>query len=233
MIARVLSGVAVLTIGSSTLAAQVGSTPQQSPFRDAEIRQNVTLIAGASIGGKDKVSAAPHGGAVFGIRYDVNIGSSPLAFTSTVLRQAASRDILQPGLPLANRIGATVSQPIWAIDAAFSLLLTGNRSWHALVPSVAFGASLVTDNKAVTDSSKFEFGTKFSPLLGFGLKYAPQRSRWTVRADMTNRFYNVKYPQTFRDSTPNVPRVVGPNVKGSWTRNTMLTIGLVREIGRR
>jgi hypothetical protein len=54
-----------------------------------------------------------------------------------------------------------------------------------------------------------------------------------VRADLTNRFYSVAYPQTFRDSTPGIPTIVGPNVKSSWTRNTMLTLGLVREIGRR
>ena len=233
MSARFLSGAALLTIGSSTLAAQVGSTPEQSPFRDLEIRQNVSVIAGASFGGHDKAGAAPRGGGVVGLRYDINLGSAPLAFTSSVVRQTATRDILQPGLPLANRLGANVSQPVWAIDAAFSLLLTGNRSWHSLVPSVAFGASLVTDNKAITDSSQFQFGTKFSPLFGLGLKYARQRSRWTVRGDITNRFYNVKYPQTFRDSTPNVPRIVSLSTKGSWTRNTMITLGLVREIGRR
>ena len=233
MIARVLSCVAALTVSSSILSAQVGTTPATSPFRDVEIRQNVGLIAGVSGGGHDKAGAAPRGGPVIGLRYDVNLGSSPLAFTSMVTRQAATRDILQPGLPLASRVGANVSQPLWAIDAAFSLLLTGNKSWHALVPSVVFGASLVTDNKAVTDSSKFEFGNKFAPLLGLGFKYAPQRSRWTIRADVTNRFYNVKYPSTFRDSTPNVPRIVSVNTKGSWTRNTMFTLGLVREIGRR
>jgi hypothetical protein len=149
------------------------------------------------------------------------------------MRQAASRDILQPGLPLTNRIGATVSQPLWMLDAAFTLLLTGNRSWHSFVPSTTFGVGIVTDNRAVTDSSKFQFGNRFAPILGFGLKYAPQRSRWTVRADITNRFYSVPYPQTFRDSTPGVPRVVATNIKKSWTRNTMLTFGLVREIGRR
>jgi hypothetical protein len=233
MIARVLGGVALLTICSSTLAAQVGSTPEKSPFRDLEIRQDVTVVAGSSFGGHDNVGAAPRGGAALGVRYDVNLGTSPLAFTSSVMRQAATRDVLQPGQPLVNRIGANVSQPLWMIDAAFSLLLTGNKSWHSLVPSVAFGGSLVTDNKTITDSSKFDFGNKFSPLVGFGLKYAPQGSRWTIRADMTNRFYNVTYPQTFRDSTPNIPRIVGASVKGSWTRNTMLTLGLVREIGRR
>ena len=233
MTARFLGVVAVLTIGSSTLTAQVGSTPEKSPFRDLEIRQDVSVIAGVSVGGHDKVGAAPRGGAAFGLRYDVNLGTSPLAFTSSIMRQAATRDVLQPGLPLANRIGAHVSQPLWMIDAAFSLLLAGNKSWNSLVPSVAIGGSLVTDNKAITDSSKFQFGNKFSPLIGFGLKYAPQQSRWTVRADITNRFYNVSYPKTFRDSTPNIPVIVAANVKGSWTRNTMITIGLVREIGRR
>ena len=233
MIARFCIGAAVVTIGSSTLAAQVGTTPEKSPFRDLEIRQDVTLLGGVSLGGRDKAGAAPRGGPVIGLRYDVNLGTSPLAFTSSVMRQSATRDILQPGLPLANRIGTSVSQPLWTIDAAFSLLLTGNKSWHSFAPSIAIGASIVTDNKAVSDSSKFEFGNKFAPLLGLGLKYAPQRSRWTVRADITNRFYNVTYPQSFRDTTLNVPRVVPVNTKGSWTRTTMFTIGLVREIGRR
>jgi hypothetical protein len=233
MIARFCIGAAVLTIGSSALAAQVGTTPEKSPFRDLEIRQDVTLIAGLSVGGHDKAGAAPRGGPVFGLRYDVNLGTSPLAFTSSVMRQSASRDILQPGLALSNRIGANVSQPLWIVDAAFSLLMTGNKSWHSFSPSITFGASIVTDNKAISDSSKFQFGTKLAPLFGLGLKYAPQRSRWTVRADITNRFYNVKYPQSFRDTTLNVPRVVPVNIKGSWTRNTMFTLGLVREIGRR
>ena len=91
----------------------------------------------------------------------------------------------------------------------------------------------MTDNKALSDSSKFEFGNRFAPLLGFGVKFAPLRSRWTWRADLTNRFYSVKYPDSFRDSTPGVPRIVPVNTKSSWTRNTMLTIGLVREFGRR
>jgi hypothetical protein len=233
MIARMVCGAAMVMIGSAGLNAQVGSTPERSPFRDAEIRQNVSLLLGQSFGGHDKVGAAPRGGTAVGVRYDINLGAAPIAFTSVLMRQAASRDILQPGLPLTNRIGATVSQPLWMLDAAFTLLLTGNRSWHSFVPSTTFGVGIVTDNRAVTDSSKFQFGNRFAPILGFGLKYAPQRSRWTVRADITNRFYSVPYPQTFRDSTPGVPRVVATNIKKSWTRNTMLTFGLVREIGRR
>lgn len=233
MTARVLRGAALLVIGSSTLGAQVGSTPERSPFRDLEIRQDVSLLLGPSVGGKDKAGAAPRGGLAVGLRYDVNLGSSPLLFTASVMRQTATRDVLQPGLSLANRVGRNVSQPLWTIDGAFTLLLTGNRSWHSLVPSTTFGLGIVTDNKALSDSSKFEFGNRFAPLLGFGVKFAPLRSRWTWRADLTNRFYSVKYPDSFRDSTPGVPRIVPVNTKSSWTRNTMLTIGLVREFGRR
>ncbi|MBC7844198.1 MAG: hypothetical protein H7099_17945 [Gemmatimonadaceae bacterium] len=233
MTSRVLLGVMLVAVSGSSLGAQVGSTPESSPFRDLEIRQDLTVLAGPSFGGHDKAGAAPRGGYAIGARYDINLGKSPLAFTASVMRQTATRDILQPGQPLANRVGLNVSQPLWAIDGAFTLLLTGNRSWHSLVPSATFGGGIVTDNKAVTDSSQFKFGTRFAPLFGLGIKFAPLRSRWTVRADFTNRFYSVSYPQTFRDSTPNVPRILTGNTKSSWTRNTMLTLGLVREFGRR
>lgn len=225
--------VAAFVLATTPLAAQVGTTPDKSPFRDIEKRQDVSLIAGQTFGGKDKAGAAPRGGQAIGLRYDVRLGASPLAFTSSLVRQSASRDILQPGLPLTNRIGATVSQPLYMLDAAFTLLLTGAKSWHSVLPMFTAGVGLVTDNKAITDSSQFKFGTRFAPLVGLGAKYAPIRSRWTVRADLTNRFYSVPYPQTFRDSTPGVPRVVGGNIKSKWTRNSMLTLGLVREIGRR
>jgi hypothetical protein len=230
---RHLLHVVTLVLWSMPLAAQVGTTPDKSPFRDIEKRQDVSIIAGQSFGGKDKAGAAPRGGQAIGLRYDLRLGASPLAFTSSIVRQSASRDILQPGLPLSNRVGATVSQPLYMLDAAFTLLLTGAKSWHSLLPTFTAGVGLVTDNEAVTDSSQFKFGTRFAPVVGLGVKYAPLRSRWTVRADLTNRFYSVPYPQTFRDSTPGVPRVVGSNVNSKWTRNTMLTLGLVREIGRR
>jgi hypothetical protein len=221
----------LLLVSAAPLLAQVGSTPERSPFRDVEKRQELSVLFGPSFGGKDKVGAAPRGGVAAGVRYDIRLGNSPLAFTSSVMRQTATRDILQPGLPLANRVGATVSQPLYLIDAAFTLLLTGSKSWHSLMPSVTAGIGLVTDNKSVTDSSQFKFGNRFSPVFGLGLKYAPQQSRWTVRADLTNHFYSVPYPQVFRDSTPNVPRIT--TVRSSWTRNSVLSIGLVRGFGRR
>jgi hypothetical protein len=233
MNARLMCVAAALVLGSSTMLAQVGSLPETSPFRDVEKRQDVTLFTGPSFGGHDKVGAAPRGGVAVGVRYDVPLGGSPLSFTASVLRQSAQRDVLQPGLPLAQRVGRTVSQPLWMFDAGFSLMLTGMRSWHGVMPSVNFAVSAVTDNRQVSDSSNFRFGNRFSPVVGFGVKYAPVKSRWTLRADVTNHFYGVSYPQTFRDTTPGAPRIVGVNTKSSWTRNTMLTLGIVREFGRR
>jgi len=233
MTTRVMMPLVLLALNSATVGAQVGTVPARSPFRDLEKRQDVTLFAGPSVGGRDKAGAAPRGGLAVGVRYELPLGASPLTFMSAITRQGSTRDILQPGLPLANRVGRTVAQPLYMLDAALSLRLTGNKSWRSLVPSVTAGVGVVTDAKEVTDSSRFRFGTRFSPVFGLGLKYAPQRSRWTVRADVMNHFYSVPYPQSFRDSTPNVPRVVGVNTNNSWTRNTMLTFGIVREIGRR
>jgi hypothetical protein len=226
--------IALLTAGVVTHAgAQVGTTPEKSPFRDLEKRQDVGLVFGISTGGRDLAGAAPRGGSAIGVRYDLGLGNSPLSFTSMLVRQSASRDILQPGLPVANRIGATVSQPLYFVDLGFSLRLTGNKSWRNVVPAVTAGVGIVTDNRAVTDSSLFKFGNRFNIQFGLGMKYAPQRSRWTVRGDITNRFYSVPYPATFRTAPTGVATIVGPNVNGKWTRNTMLTVGIVREIGRR
>ena len=220
----------VATLAPS-LGAQVGTLPAKSPFRDTEKRQEVSIIMGPTFGGKDKVGAAPQGGSAYGVRYDINLGASPLMFTSMITRQSSTRDILQPGLPLSQRIGATVGQPIWSLDGALTLLLTGNRSWHSVVPYTTIGAGIVTDNKGVTDSSQFSFGTRFAPVFGLGWKFQPERSRWTVRADFTNHFYNVPYPQAFRDSTSGVPRIT--TSKNDWVRTTLFSIGIVRQFGRR
>jgi hypothetical protein len=216
---------------ASAMQAQVGRTPERSPFRDVEKRQEVTLLVGPSLGGKDRAGAAPRGGQAFGARYDYQLGASPVAFTGAVMLQTASRDVLQPGN--TRRIGRTVSQPLIFTDVGFTMLLTGNKSWHSIMPSITAGGGLVFDGRAISDSSQFQFGTRFGILFGAGVKYAPERSRWTVRADLTNRLYNVKYPGTFSDSTANVPRIVPPNVSSDWTRNTMITLGIVRGFGRR
>jgi hypothetical protein len=233
MIRRVLLGATILTVASTNVMAQVGTLPETSPFRDVEKRQDFTLLFGPSFGGHDKVGAAPRGGTAIGLRYDINLGETPLVFTSSIMRQSSSRDILQPGQPLANRVGAHVSSSLWMLDAGFTLLVTGNRSWHSLAPSVTLGVGFVSDNSVASDTSRFALGNLFAPVVGFGVKYSPLRSRWTLRADLTNRFYNVPYPASFRDSTPGIPRLVPINTKSSWTRNTMLTLGLVRSFGRR
>lgn len=232
MIARPLLLAGALAGTAAGLSAQsVGALPEQSVFRDVEKRQGIAILAGPVFGGKDRAGAAPRGGMAVGIRYDLPLGASPIAFTSTLMRQSSKRDVLQPGL--ATRVGGTVSEPLWMLDAAFTLLLTGNRSWHSLVPGVTLGAGIVAGSSAVTDSSNFKFGNRFAPSGGLSLKYAPVRSRWTVRADLTSRMYSVPFPQTFRDSTPGIPRIVSVNSKNDWVFNTMLTLGLVREIGRR
>ena len=229
----VMALLATLAAAAPAAAQTVGTTPERSPFRDLEKRQDFTLLMGLSTGGKDRAGAAPRGGGVVGARYDVKLGSSMLAFTTSFLRQGATRDILQPGLPLASRVGATTSQALYFLDGGLTLGLTGNRAWRSIVPSLTLGGGLVFDPSGVKDSSLFTFGTRFAPLVGLGVKYAPVKSRWTMRADITTRLYSVPYPQRFRDSTPGAPRIVPNNVNNSWTRNTMFMLGLTREVGRR
>jgi hypothetical protein len=231
--ARVTTLLSLTLCAAVALPAQVGTTPERSPFRDTEIRQHLVVFVGQSTGGRDIAGAAPRGGDVLGVRYDLPLGQSPMLFTSSLMRQGARRDILQPGLPIANRVGATVDQPLYFLDLGLTLLLTGNKSWRSLVPSVTGTVGFATDNKGVVDSSNFSFGNRFSVGVNLGLKYAPLRSRWAVRGDVMNRFYSVRFPASFRTAPTGVETIVPLNSNSDWTRNTIFSLGLVRELGRR
>ena len=228
--AALAAGALVLT---APLGAQVGVVPDKSPFRDVESKQDLTVFLGLG-GGRDLAGAAPSGGVLLGVRHDLHV-SGPAAFTSRLTMQLAERDVLRTrGVPPAPRLVRTESQPLYFADIGVTLNLTGRKSWRNLVPSLNGGLGLVGDFRAASDSSQFRFGNRFALQVGAGLKWHA-RGRWTVRADLANYFYSVSYPSTFRIVAPVAPeQPILPLTAGlsSWTRNSMLQVGVTRVFGR-
>lgn len=214
------------------LRAQVGVIPEQSPFRDVETKQDLTFFVGLG-GGRDLAGAAPSGGVLWGVRHDLYV-TGPASFTSRFTMQLAERDELRTrGAPPASRVARTVAQPLYFADVGVTLNLTGRKSWRNVVPSLNGGLGIVGDFRAA-DSNGFRFGNRLALQFGAGLKWHA-RGRWTVRADLANYFYNVSYPASFRILAPTPPeQPVLPITAGlsSWTRNTMLQVGITRHFGR-
>jgi hypothetical protein len=227
-----LAGVLVCVAPLRLSAQAVGTLPSGSPFRDLDYKHDWSILIGPSIGGRDAVDVASHGGFSFTTRYDLRLGSSPVQFTSRLSYVGGERRVLRPQVADSLKLVGTKNQPLYIADLGFTLNLTGNKSWRSLVPSVNGGLGLVSDFSGSADSSGYRFGSRFTFLLGAGLKYVPRRSPWTVRADLTNYFYSVKYPPSFQQVPLNSTLTPITRLNSDWVRNTLVQVGITRQLFR-
>lgn len=206
--------------------AQVGSLPQESPFRDIEYRQSITAFTGWYSAAKDPADVAPRSGPIVGARYDVRIGG-PALFTARLGTVFSERRILDPEqAPDEGRLVGVREQGLYLADVGLTVNLTGQKSWHSLVPYTQVGVGVASDFKG-RDVGGFKFGTTFAFNFGGGVRWVP-RDRWEVRADVADWLYQIQYPETYY-----IPTTTGGSdavlrsgqAKSVWKHNFALTIG--------
>src|SRR4051794_14267336 len=120
----------------------VGYPPPKSPFRDLEYHQELTFFGGYFSAATDPAGAAPKSAPMEGIRYEVTVGG-PAQIYARLARVSSERNVIDPSSPAATRHLGSQSWPVYLMDAGLSLNLTGQRSFHGIVPVVALGGGLV------------------------------------------------------------------------------------------
>src|SRR4051812_23806271 len=93
LVRSLLTAALATALLASSASAQVGHTPEHSPYRDLEHRQELTLLSGYYNPSKDPAGVAPQSGPLLGLRYDVRIGG-PAYLTTRVARVFSQRTIL-------------------------------------------------------------------------------------------------------------------------------------------
>jgi opacity protein-like surface antigen len=205
--------------------AQVGHEPAKSPYVDLEYGQELTLLGGYVRTRHDPAGIAPKNFPMLGLRYELKL-TGPLAVSADVVGGSATRDVLDPLKPAATRKLGSASNGVLAADAALAMNLTGERSWHSLVPQIRAGVGLVS-SRAKDDSSGFAFGTRFAFVVGGGVKYVPAGRRFQIRADITDRIFKLDYPDAYyRLATDNTAVLPGTTSKSFYTHHTALTVGV-------
>jgi len=207
-------------------AAQVdvGYPPPKSPFRDLEYKHELTLFGGYYMSAKDPAGVAPKSAAMEGIRYELTVGG-PVQFVARLARVNSERQVIDPLQPRASRDLGVQSWPIYLTDLGFGLNLTGQRSWHGVVPVVNMGIGLASDLDKQDDKDPFNVGTTFAFSLGGGLRIVPG-GRFELRADAGTWIYKYKYPTTYYTTTSDNTTVLGPKIaKDFWKKNLGLTLG--------
>ncbi|MDQ3699090.1 MAG: hypothetical protein M3373_13890 [Gemmatimonadota bacterium] len=220
-----LVGAAALSLIAGVAAAQdVGSPPAESPFRDVAFRQELSAFTGYFSGAKGRAGVGPSGGPMAGVRYEIRIGG-PAQFTFRAARAWTERVVLDPGRPEESRELGTRPWPIHIADVGITLNLTGQKSWHNLVPVLHGGIGIATDFGKAVDTGGFDFGTPFAFTLGGGVRWV-REGNLQLRLDVADYLYQLRYPDTYFIPPANVPPILrGTSAKGDYNHNLAVTVG--------
>jgi hypothetical protein len=211
----------------SPASAQVGHTPATSPYLDLEHSQSLTLIGGQYHAHRDPADVGPQSGLLTGLHYEWRAGG-PAHLTGEFARISSDRNLIDPAKPDPARQLGTGSRPLYSFDAGLGLSLTGAKSWHNIVPELEGGLGIVSDFRSQADSGGLKFGTRFAFTWGGGIRYVPG-GRWSIRADITNRLYQMGYPQSYYVApTGGDPVVASTQARAFWLNNPAFTLGISR-----
>jgi hypothetical protein len=229
--AAALAAVALAPLAPVALRAQVGYPPARSPFVDLEYRQQLSILGGYYGAKRDPVGVGPQSGPVFGVQYDLGFGG-PVLLTTRVRSVASERTVIDPIRPAARRVLGTDRRPLTMADVGLTLALTGQRSYRGLVPLVHGGVGVASDF-AGADPGQFKFGTSFAFAYGLGARYVPPGTRWSLRADLGNSLYRLRYPNTYSTPALDSTSVLPARARLTrWLNNTAITAGVSYQFRR-
>lgn len=217
---------AAALLAARALGAQdVGHPPEASPFRDLPYRQELTLFGGYYNGSEGKAGVAPAGGPAIGMRYEIRIGG-PAQFSARLTRAMTDRTLLDPELAANVRNLGTRAWPITLADVGITINLTGQKSWHRLVPSLGGGVGIASDFGKSGDPGGFDFGTPFAFTFGGGVRLE-RDGPLQLRIDVADYLYQLDYPAAYTTAPAgSTPILSAGSSTSEWTHNLLLSVGL-------
>lgn len=211
-------------------SAQVGHRPTSSPYEDVKLGQTVSLSAGWFAFRRDPAGVAPESAPFGQFRYDVAVGGPALLYARYTIAPT-QRTQLAPGAVKSARVVATPGVAMHVMDAGLDIALTGKKSWHHLMPSLAGGVGIVSDY-ASADSGSYQFGVKFALTYGLGMRYV-RGSGLRLRFDVTNYMWQYEYPDRyFVKAADSTSILTDTKQRSSWRGNWGLTAGVSYPIFR-
>lgn len=232
LLAVAFAAAALFTTAPALAGAQdVGYLPDQSPYQDLGYRQELTFFAGYYSASGDPAGVGPTSAPMIGARYEIRLGG-PAQFYASLAGSRTDRTVLDPTKGPDDRVLGVQDVNLLMADLGISANLTGQKSWHGLVPNVAAGLGVASDLTG-KDPGGFRLGTPFALSFGGGLKWVSS-GPVALRADVTDHLFQVRYP----DSYYVVPATGVPAIREAaakqnvWTHNVALTLGVVYQFGR-
>lgn len=185
-------GLALAHLPTGPLAAQVGTAPGASPYRDILHGNGWTVTAGQLFGDGGPLKLSPNSGRTLGLRYDIRL-SGLLSGYASLGYIAAERMMLNPDDSIVNRFDGPVDQAIWTPEIGMQVNLTGPKRWHGLAPYLSVGLGAAVGEGVAEDTTTFDFGTKLMLTPAAGVRvYIGQRVH--LRVEGMYYYWKMKYP---------------------------------------
>jgi hypothetical protein len=216
----------LLALIAAPAAAQVGHPPSESPYHDVPFKQEVTVYGGTYQGAIGKAGVGPTGGPVIGARYSIRLGG-PVEASAHVARVATSRMVKDPLKTGDERLVGEQSFGLYLADVGLALNLTGQKSFHRLVPVVGAGLGVVSGSNS-PDVGGFKVGTPFALNFRAAIRFIPE-GNISARLELSDNMFQLSYPSAYFRSppigagTPILDRSAGDN---QWTHHRVLTLGI-------
>jgi hypothetical protein len=160
---------------------------------------------------------------MYGLRYEIHVGG-PAFLMARFAHVNSERFPIDPTKSgTAAQLGRkNVSLNLY--DVNLVLNLTGQKSFHNIVPVIALGAGIVSCSCTVSPDP-YTFGTPFAFSFGGGLRYVPG-GRFQLRADWSDYLYQLKYPTAYYLTPTTGAAAVGSGqARSFWKNNRALTLG--------
>jgi hypothetical protein len=218
-------GVVLACMSAQVASAQmVGFPPARSPFVDVDQTQELTPFIGYFSAKHDPAKVAPTGALTAGLQYEWR-GGGPFHIGMDFMYVNSTRTPQDPSKPFATRSLGSQPNPLYAVDGFMALSLTGDRSWHHVIPMAIVGAGLISDFKG-PDVGGFQYGTQFTVPWGLAVRWVPG-GRFQLRADARDWLYRIAYPEGYYISTTtDSPILSATTPRSKWGNNFALTLGL-------
>jgi hypothetical protein len=216
-------GALALAFVATTARAQVGHLPENSPYRDLEASQEISFFGGRYSAGQDALGVAPRGGPMYGLRYEIHVGG-PAFLMARFAHVNSERFPIDPTKSGAAAQLGRRNVSLNLADVNLVVALTGQKSFHKIVPVINVGAGIANCSCTVSPDP-YTFGTPFAFSFGGGLRYVPG-GRFQLRADWGDYLYQLKYPAAYYLTPTNGTAAAGSGqAKSFWKNNRALTLG--------
>lgn len=212
-------------------SAQVGHSPESSPYQDLRGKHAVIISTGWMAPNVDPANVGPHNGMMWSGRYELFLTGPLWLTTRLAIAPSIDRTVKDPDLPGPSHVIGTDSDPLVITDVGLALNLTGNKAWHGIAPRVSGSLGMASTFSSSYDLGGYRFGTKFVMGYGAGVRYVTG-SQWEANLDITRFIWQNKYPETYRDGSSSGESVMGTRPLGPWSTNTLISVGVARYFKR-